>query len=164
MDLPLHPKLVHLPIALAILMPLVSGGLLVAWWRGWLQRRTWAIAVALQAVLVASGVAALRSGEADEERVEAVVAEAAIEAHEEAADVFIIGSIAALVLLLGAALPGRASKVAALVGTVGTAGVLALGVRVGHLGGKIVYQEGGAAAWTDRQWQLPPEGKDDDHD
>ena len=29
-----HPKLVHVPIALAVLMPLLSGSLLLAWWRG----------------------------------------------------------------------------------------------------------------------------------
>ena len=32
--MPVHPMLVHLPIALAVLMPLVSAGLLIAWWRG----------------------------------------------------------------------------------------------------------------------------------
>ena len=161
---PVHPLFVHLPIALASLMPLVAAGLLLAWHKGWLPRRAFAIAVILQVILVGSGIAARQTGEQDEERVEQVVREAAIEAHEEAADVFMIGSIAALVILLGAGLPGRSRKVAALVGTVATAGVLALGVRVGHLGGKIVYQEGGAAAWTDRQWQLPAEGKDDEHD
>ena len=30
-----HPKVVHIPIALAGLMPLVAGGVLVAWWREW---------------------------------------------------------------------------------------------------------------------------------
>lgn len=161
---PLHPLFVHLPIALATLMPLVAGGLLLAWHKGWLPRRAFAVAVILQVILVGSGVAARQTGERDEERVEKVVREAAIEAHEEAADVFLYGSIGALVLLLLGGLPGRAGKVAALVGTVGTAGVLALGVRVGHLGGKIVYQEGGAAAWIDRQWQVPAEDKEDEHD
>ena len=36
-----HPKVVHLPMALAVLMPLVTGGVLFAWWRGWFQRRVW---------------------------------------------------------------------------------------------------------------------------
>ena len=39
--LPLHPKIVHLPIALAVLMPLITAGLLIAWWRDMLPRRTW---------------------------------------------------------------------------------------------------------------------------
>ena len=47
-----HPKLVHLPIALGVLMPLVAGGLLVAWWRKWLPGRAWVVAIALQAALL----------------------------------------------------------------------------------------------------------------
>ena len=39
--LPLHPKIVHLPIALAVLMPLITAGLLIAWWRDMLPRRAW---------------------------------------------------------------------------------------------------------------------------
>jgi uncharacterized membrane protein len=61
--LPLHPKLVHLPIALAILMPMISGGLLLAWMKDLLPKRAWIVAVALQAVLVGSSVMAMRSGE-----------------------------------------------------------------------------------------------------
>ena len=32
--LPVHAIVVHLPIALAVLMPVLSAGLLAAWWRG----------------------------------------------------------------------------------------------------------------------------------
>jgi hypothetical protein len=28
-----HPKLVHVPMALGVLTPLIAGGLLLAWWR-----------------------------------------------------------------------------------------------------------------------------------
>ena len=64
--MPLHPKFVHLPIALAVLMPLVMTGVIAAWRRGALPRRARWMAVAVQAVLALSTVAALRSGEADE--------------------------------------------------------------------------------------------------
>src|SRR6185369_12870473 len=60
--LPLHPIVVHLPIALAVLMPVLSAGLLAAWWRGLLPRRTWMIAVLLQGLLLVSGVVSLRTG------------------------------------------------------------------------------------------------------
>lgn len=150
MDLPLHPKLVHLPIALGALMPLVAAGLLLAWWRGWLPRRAWLIAVALQGVLVGSALMAQRSGEADEERVEAVVPEAAIEAHEEAATTFT--AAAAVVLLLAAAaaaIRGPASGQAlAAAAAAGTVLVLVFGYRVGEAGGRLVYQQGAAAAFT----------------
>lgn len=150
MDLPLHPKLVHLPIALAVIMPLISLGLVAAWWRGALCRRTWVVAVALQALLVISGIAALRTGEADEERIEAVVPEAAIEAHEEAAEVFVAASGAVLLLtLLAAVVPReRIARAFAALAATGTLGVLALGYQVGDAGGRLVYQHGAAAAWA----------------
>ena len=50
-----HPRLVHLPIALAVLVPVAAAVVLVPWWRGWLPARAWWLAVALQAALVASG-------------------------------------------------------------------------------------------------------------
>lgn len=148
--LPLHPKLVHLPIALAVLMPLISGGLLLAWWRDWLPRRAWWLAVALQALLLASGLAARSAGEEDEERVERVVPHDAIEEHEEAATGFLIGGGVALVLALGAALlrrEGLARGVAATT-VAATLAVTWLGFRVGEAGGKLVYQYGAGAAFS----------------
>jgi hypothetical protein len=152
MDLvPLHPKLVHVPIALAILMPLVTGGLLIAWWRGALPRRTWIIAVLLQGILVASGVAASRSGEQDEERVEALVPEAAIDAHEDAAEAFVAASAIVLFFALAAlAVPReRIARWIAGAASVGTLVVLLLGYRTGEAGGRLVYQHGAASAFAE---------------
>ena len=145
-----HPKLVHVPIALGVLMPLVSGGLLLAWWREWLPRRGWLVVVALQAILLVSGVMALRSGEAEEERVEDVVAERFIEAHEEAAEVFVwaSGGVLAIMLLAAALGPRRAGLSTATAATLGTIVVLGLGYRTGEAGGRLVYQHGAAQART----------------
>ncbi len=145
-----HPKLVHVPLALAVLMPLVAGGLLLAWWRKWLPARAWIIAVVLQGVLVGSGILALRSGEAEEERVERVVAERFIEEHEEAAEAFVWVSGGVLaVMLLGFALSSRRSgPVAATAATVGTLVVLGLGYRTGEAGGDLVYRHGAAQAYS----------------
>lgn len=146
-----HPKLVHIPMALAVLMPLVAGGLLLAWWRKWLPSRSWVVGVVLQAVLVGSGVLALRSGEADEDRVERVVAERFIEEHEEAAESFVWASGAVLaVMLLALALSSRRSSgpVVAAVATVGTLVVLGLGYRTGQAGGDLVYRHGAAQAYS----------------
>lgn len=144
-----HPKVVHLPMALAVLMPFVSGGILFAWWRGWLDRRVWVVAVLLQAALVGSGVVAMKTGEKEEERVEQVVAEDHIEAHEEAAEVFLWAS-AALLLLMAAplALPeGRARHAVSLGAFVGTLIVCGLGYDAGQAGGKLVYEYGAAGAY-----------------
>lgn len=88
METPLHPALVHLPLGLAAVLPIAALGLALALWRGWLPARAWVGLVVLQAMLVAGGVVALRTGEADEERVERTVGEASIEAHEHAAQRF----------------------------------------------------------------------------
>lgn len=150
MDLTLlHPKIVHLPIALAVLMPLIAGGLVLAWWRGWLPRRVWWIAVLLQGVLVASGFAAMQTGEGDEERVETVLAEHYIEAHEEAAEAFEWAAVALLLLFAsGALIPNeKRAKGLAATAAVGTLLVFGLGYRVGEAGGALVYEHGAANAF-----------------
>jgi len=168
--LPLHPKIVHLPIALAILMPLITSGLLFAWWRDILPRRAWWGAVALQAILLASGVYAKHTGEEDEERVEDVVGEAALEAHEEAADAFVLGGAVALLLTVAAGLlpRPRAAQAVALGATVATIAVLGLGYRVGEAGGRLVYQHGAASAFANAaaagQGPGPARGDHDDDD
>lgn len=164
--LPLHPKLVHLPMALAVLMPLLSAGLWLAWWRAWLPRRAWVVAAAFQAILVASGVAALRSGEADEERVERVVAEQRIEAHEAAAEAFVVASAVVLVLAIGVLLIRHeaGARAVAAIAAAGTIAVFALGYRTGEAGGRLVYQDGAAAAFADpaRAPAARAPGDDDD--
>jgi uncharacterized membrane protein len=144
-----HPKLVHVPMALGVLMPLVAGGVLLAWWRNWLPRRGWWLAVALQAILLGSGVAALQSGEADESRVERVVAERFIEEHERAAELFVWASGGVLAVMLAAALASRRSAVpTAALATLGTFLVLGLGYRTGQAGGNLVYQHGAAQVYA----------------
>ncbi len=145
--LPLHPKLIHLPIALAVLMPLVLLGLGLAIHRAWLPARTWILAGVLQALLLGGGFAARWSGERDEDRVEGRVPEAALEAHERAATLFLVGAGGALVLVAAAGLTRRRGPALALVGAsfVASLGVLGLGVRVGEAGGRLVYGPGGVA-------------------
>ena len=63
---------VHLPMTLAVLMPLVAGGAVFAWWRGWFDRRVWVIVLLLQAALAWSGFVAMNTGEAEEDRVEEI--------------------------------------------------------------------------------------------
>jgi hypothetical protein len=171
-------------MALAVLMPVLSAALLIAWWRGWLPRRVWLVAVALQLVLVASALLALRTGEIDEERVEKVLAsEAPIEAHEEAAEVFMWTSAGVLVLFLAGALirKERAAQLLATTAVAGTVLVFTMGYRVGQAGGELVYRHGAANAYVEpaapsvsagaekseheRQRKRAPHDKDDDdHD
>lgn len=169
MDLPLHPKLVHLPVALAVLLPLLSAVLWVAIVRIWLPLRAWWLGTAAQALLVVSGIVAIRSGEADEERVERVVSEAVIERHEEAAQTFVFASGAVLLLTaVPFALRRRPRLAAHSIGGVALASlvVLGLGYRVGASGGELVYRHGAGAAFAGAVapggGAIPVDGADDD--
>lgn len=168
-DLPLHPKLVHLPIALAVLMPLLTSGLLLAWWRGLWPKHTWWLAILGQALLLASGLLAMGSGEGDEERVERIVPEAALAAHEAAAEAFVWGGGIVLVLAFAPLVlrSRRAAQVAGALTVAGTAAVLALGYRVGQQGGELVYRHGAAAAFASgaaKAPAVPPARHGDDDD
>ena len=145
-----HPKVVHIPMALGVLMPLIAGGLLLAWWREWLPPKAWFMAVGLQAALVLSGFMAMRSGEHDEERVEKVVDERYIEEHEEAAEAFVWtgAGVFALMLAAGVLANRRAGLPLAAAAAVGTLGVFGLGYRTGQEGGALVYPHGAAQAYA----------------
>lgn len=171
MELPLHPKLVHLPIALAILMPLLAAVLSAALLRGWLPMRSWLLAIGAQALLFGSSLLAMRTGEADEDRVEPFVPEVALELHEEAAKRFTWAAGLLLLLSLSPLLLHRRRSAAnwgAVATTAGTLGVLWLGFQVGQAGGELVYRHGAANAFVtgnaSSQVLTPPvRGGDDDH-
>jgi uncharacterized membrane protein len=147
---PLHPAVVHLPIALATLIPLLAILAILAIRWSFLPSRSWACVVLLQALLVGSAWLALETGEQDEERVERVVAERHVEGHEEAAELFL--ALAGLSLLAGAAglRPGRMGGFGRLASTLAGFAVLASAVQVGHSGGALVYEHGAANAYLER--------------
>ncbi len=149
-SLPLHPAIVHLPLGLAMLMPLFAAGFAWALWTGRVRPGAWVAVVALQALLLGFGFLAINTGGAEEDRVEAVVPEAAIHQHEELAEQFVwaIGAtlvLAALVLVFRRPVASRALAAAVVAATLGVAG---LGLRVGHAGGQLVYVHGAASAYT----------------
>lgn len=148
-DLPLHPVIVHLPLALALLMPAFA--LLAAWaaWTGRLRRSTWLGVIALQALLAGGALAAMSTGEGEEERVEPIVGEAALERHEGYAEQFTWGAgIALAIMLAGLAPQSSARRAAVTLAAAATVGVALLGIRTGHAGGQLVYTHGAAAAYV----------------
>lgn len=161
---PLHPAVVHLPIALAILIPVLAvlGTVLIH--KRYFAPETWMVVVFLQALLVASSWLAIETGEEQEDRVERVVAERHIERHEAAAERFTV--LAGISLLAGAAglLPARLGRIGRSVGALATLGVLAAGISVGHSGGELVYKHGAASAFaeTTSGGHLPSRTIDDD--
>lgn len=147
---PLHPAIVHFPVVLAFLLPLFAA---VALWtvrRGSSPRRAWLLPAAVAVALAGSAWAAVETGEAQDERVEQVVEEQAIETHEELAEAFLTGSsVVALVAALGL-LGGLAGRVARFATLAGSLALIVIVARVGHTGGELVYRYGAANAYANR--------------
>lgn len=170
---PLHPALVHFPIVLGVLAPLVCLGALWAVRSGVRTRPAWAVAVALAGALVAASWLAIETGEQEEERVEEVVAEAAIEDHEHAAERFLWVGLAVFAMAIAGLAPGRLGSHARLLATVGSFALVAAGWQVGRLGGALVYEHGAANAYLNAEGSIqgsPPassrgeNGRDHDED
>lgn len=143
---PLHPAVVHVPIALAILLPAIALATWLAIRRAWLPARAWVPVVAFHLLLVASAWAALETGEQDEERVEPVVGERLIHEHEEAAEWFLWSAVAATLVSGLGLLGGTVGGVGRIATVAATLVVFGAGIRTGHLGGELVYRHGAARA------------------
>jgi 4-amino-4-deoxy-L-arabinose transferase-like glycosyltransferase len=87
---PLHPAVVHFPMAFAVLLPISAVVALWAIRRGARPLHAWGVPLALAIALTGSSWVALETGEAQEDRVEAIVGEAPIHEHEEAAERFML--------------------------------------------------------------------------
>ena len=168
---PLHPAVVHLPMALAVIIPVMA--FLGIWLirREILPVRSWILVVVLQVLLLGSGWLALETGEEEEDRVERVVAEDLIEEHEEAAERFMVLAGIALLATGAGLMSGQRGSIGRAVGAATTIAVLAAGVSVGHLGGELVYKHGAANAYLDEPAAMNSartgthsDGDDDDDD
>ena len=147
-NLPLHALIVHMPIALTVLVPIF---MVVAFALGRKQLKptlAWAFPVGLLALLLTSGVIADKTGEQQEDRVENVVPHAALEEHEEAAELFLLVTAAMLVISVGGLLNNRVGATMRMAGLAGSLAVLAAGWNVGHSGGSLVYQHNAGAAYS----------------
>lgn len=139
--LPMHPKLVHVPMALCVLMPLVATLTWVGVRRGWFNPRAWMIAAFLQCATLGGAIAALQSGKDDGEKVEGYASEEALTTHERRAYWFVYVA-AANAALCGATFLLHRDRRQQLAGAFAVVGLLAggyAGFRVGDAGGRLVY-------------------------
>ena len=153
---PLHPAVVHFPIALSALTPLFAALILLAIRSGRMARSTWAVVVLLQALLVGSAWLAHETGEEQEDRVEKVVDEKKIDEHIQAADwVLWLGAagLAAAALGLAGGSAGAWGRGGALLISLATLGAA---LRTGHLGGELVYRYGAANAYLEKPAEPQP--------
>jgi len=145
---PLHPAIVHFPLVLAVLLPVFTAGAIWAIRRGARARRAWSIPVLAALVLAGSAWAAVETGEAQDERVERVVAEAPLSAHEEMAETFLTASAVVALLAAVGLFGGVVGKIARPATAIGSLALVLGAVRVGHSGGQLVYRYGAASAYT----------------
>ena len=166
---PLHPKIVHIPLALAMILPLLNLAIVCSWWKKWLSRRVWLISACLHAVMTLSAFVAMQTGETEEHIAERVVSEHEIHEHEEAAELFLWASVGALLLALVAAIAEK--EPVGLKFAVGTT-VLALlcavlAIEAGDHGGKLVYKYGAGRAFSPAKYggvSDIPRSADEHHD
>ena len=146
---PLHPAVVHLAIGVGVVMPVLVLVLALAIGKGWLPRRAWWLGVLLQAIVTGGAWVATKTGEEDEERVERVVAEAAIHKHEDLGETTAYAATALLLLLVASGtVPARWWRLGAIASGAGTIAVAVLLLQTGRLGGELVYDHGAARAWN----------------
>ncbi len=145
---PLHPALVHFPIVLMVLLPISAGVALWAIRRGAQSTRAWLVPTAFAVALALSAWVAVETGEGQEERVEKVVSEQAMDAHAEAAERFLLLSVAMAGLVAVGLLRNRAGSAARAVTVFAAAGLMFAGYQVGHSGGELVYRHGAASAYV----------------
>ena len=147
-SLPLHPVVVHFPVVFAVLAPIFAIGALIAIKRGSRPLIAWGLTAVLVVALSGSSWLALETGEDQEDIVENVVPDAALDTHEDAADRFFSLSLVLLGVTAAGFLPGRAGTAARVVATAGALAMVVAGYQVGHTGGALVYQHNAGAAYA----------------
>lgn len=145
---PLHPALVHFPIVFMVLLPIAAAVSLWAIRQGARHSRAWLVPLAFAVALSGSAWLAVETGEQQEERVEDVVPEGAVEHHAGAAEQFLLLSIAVTGLVALGLLRGRPGQVARGVAVAAAAALTIAGYRVGHSGGELVYRHGAGSAYA----------------
>ena len=145
---PLHPAVVHFPVALAIIFPLMAVLALVFIKRGSSAMNTW-IPVSVLAIMVFAGtLVAKNTGEAEEDKVEEVVSRSVIHDHEENAELFAILAGITLAIPLGGFLPNKWGNIARYVTVAASLAVVFVAYQTGKSGGELVYKHGAASAYT----------------
>ncbi len=148
-DIPLHPVMVHFPIALSVITPIIFFVVLVGITKYNWPFKAWVVPVIFQIVLFLSALGAKELGEDDEDKVKTVVQEVFIHDHEEWGERFVWVQLGILVMTgSGLIFPGRLriKKVGAIVSGLG---IIAT-VLVGHSGGQLVYKYNAGQAYLNK--------------
>jgi uncharacterized membrane protein len=145
---PLHPAIVHFPIVLSLLLPLVALSAILVIRRRASPRPVWSVVVVVATLLAASSWLAVQTGESDEELVEEAVAEQPVERHEEDGErLLILSGLLAVVILTGL-VTGRYGVFFRYAGLAAAVLVAASGIATGRSGGALIYEHNAARVYS----------------
>ncbi|HEY8493431.1 MAG TPA: DUF2231 domain-containing protein [Myxococcota bacterium] len=154
---PLHPAVVHFPIAIAALLPVVLA--LAAFLTARRPcRRVWSVVLLLHLIGAGGAWLAGQTGHEQEERVEQALGDALeqpIHEHEEKAEALIIAFWATLVVTAAGLLRGSIGAVARVAAVAGGIVLAVLAVQAGGSGGELVYRHGAASAYVGAPQDAP---------
>lgn len=145
---PLHPFFAHIPLVLALFMPVVLWTTIILIARRKIGAQSWWVPVVIQAVIVVFAYIALSSGENEEDLVAQFIPKRFISQHENMAEVFsglsvLLLGVVMVVNFVNEKVAKKLRVIAALFSFV----PLGMGLYVGRLGGEIAYAHGGAEAY-----------------
>ena len=147
---PLHPAVVHLPLGLAVMLPLFIFLVMIGIGKQWFNHATWVLVVILQLLCMVGGIVSIETGEDQEEIVGTVVKEEFISKHEDMAKAFTASAgVTFGVALVGFFLRNRQRAFSMLSLATFFLSLVTLGVAglTGHTGGELVYKQGAASAY-----------------
>ncbi len=145
---PLHPSIVHLPIVITFMMPVLI--VAFAWMikNNKMSPKGWLLVIGLQLAVVISGYISLETGETEEHNVEKIVAKDYIHEHEEAAEIFVGSAVLVLVISVAVFFIRKESQFPINLAIAGLTLISCyLAYRAGQLGGELVYKHGAASAY-----------------
>jgi len=149
MNTPLHPAIVHFPIALAFILPVLILVFSLMIKKNKMAPQAWFIIIGLQLLTTVTGYVSLESGEEAEDVVEKVLDKKLIHEHEERAEIFVGSTVVALVLSTAAFFLRKEFQfILKLVVFVLSLVSSFLAYRTGHAGGELVYRYGAASAYA----------------
>jgi uncharacterized membrane protein len=149
MLLPFHPSVVHLPIVISFILPILILIFSLMIKKNAMGAKAWIVILGLQIFTTGTGYLALETGEVEEDVVERIVAKKLIGEHEEAAELFVGSTVIALVLGISAFFIRREFQFKIQMALVLISFISAyLAFRAGKLGGELVYKHGAAQAYS----------------
>lgn len=137
-DLPLHPIIIHFPIAIGCLMPVLMIFIAIAIRKWQWPARTWWVIVLLQSIFFLSSMVAVKTGELDEESGRAPLV-SGMEEHEEWGEKVPIAAGIILALTLMPIFLPKKYNAALIVSILGSMLVVGLLIQTGHTGGQLVH-------------------------